>query len=140
MGRGKLPTRVFLGFPCGSAGKKNLPAMFNLWVGKIPWRREWLPAPVFWPGEFHGLYSPQGRKESDMTEQLSLSPWSVTHQAPLSVKFPRQEYWSGLPFPMSEDLPHPRIKPTSLVSPALADGFFTTSATWEAHTPNISSS
>ena len=43
------------------------------WVGKTPWRRERLPTPVFWPGEFHGLYSPRGRKESDMTEQLSLS-------------------------------------------------------------------
>ena len=37
-------------------------------TGKIPWRREQLPTPVFWPGEFHGLYSPWGRKESDMTE------------------------------------------------------------------------
>ena len=37
-----------------------------------PWRRERLPTPVFWPGEFHGLYSPWGHKESDMTEQLSL--------------------------------------------------------------------
>ena len=34
------------------------------WVGKIPWRRERLPTPVFWPGEFHGLYSPWGHKES----------------------------------------------------------------------------
>ena len=45
---------------------KNLPAMretwFNPWVGKIPWRRERLPTPVFWPGEFHGLYSPWGCK------------------------------------------------------------------------------
>ena len=38
----------------------------------IPWRRGRLPTPVFWPGEFHRLYSPWGRKESDMTEQLSL--------------------------------------------------------------------
>ena len=45
---------------------------FYPWVGKIPWRRERLPTPVFWPGEFHGLYSPWGRKESDTTEQLSL--------------------------------------------------------------------
>ena len=48
---------------------KNLPAMvgagFDPWVGKIPWRRERVPTPVFWPGEFQGLYS---RKESDMTE------------------------------------------------------------------------
>ena len=55
---------------------KNLPAMqetrFNPWVGKMPWRREWLPTPVFLPGEYHGQrrlagYSPQGRKESDTT-------------------------------------------------------------------------
>ena len=39
----------------------------NPWVGKIPWRGEQLPTPVFWPGEFHGLYSPWGCKESDMT-------------------------------------------------------------------------
>ena len=46
---------------------------FNPWVGKIPWRRERLPTPVFWPGEFHGLYSSWGYKESDMTERLSLA-------------------------------------------------------------------
>ena len=42
------------------------------WVGMIPWRRAWQPTPVFWPGEFHGLYSPWGRKESDTTKPLSL--------------------------------------------------------------------
>ena len=46
--------------------------------------------------------------------------------------FPMQEYWSGLPFPTPRDLPNPWIKPMSLESPALAGGFFTTSATWEA--------
>ena len=46
---------------------------FDPWVGKIPWRRDRLPIPVFWPGEFHGLYSPWGPKESDMTKRLSLS-------------------------------------------------------------------
>ena len=45
---------------------------FDPWGGKIPWRRERLPTPVFWPGEFHGLYSLWGHKELDMTEQLSL--------------------------------------------------------------------
>ena len=45
---------------------------FDPWVGKIHWRREGLATPVFWPGEFHGLYSPWGGKESDMTERLSL--------------------------------------------------------------------
>ena len=56
---------------------KNPPAMRETWVDpwvwKSPWRRERLPTPVFWPGELHGLYSPWGRKESDMTEQLSLT-------------------------------------------------------------------
>ena len=56
---------------------KNLPAMqetwVRSWVGKMRWRRERLPTPVFWPGEFHGLYSPWGCKELDTTEQLSLS-------------------------------------------------------------------
>ena len=47
--------------------------MFDPWVGKIPWRRERLPFPGFWPGEVHGLYSPWGRKESGTTERLSLS-------------------------------------------------------------------
>ena len=59
---------------------KNLPAMretqFNPWVQKIPWRRAWLPTPVFLPGELHGEksligFSPRGCKESDMTEQLT---------------------------------------------------------------------
>ena len=44
---------------------------FIPWVGQIPWRRERLTTPVFWSGEFHGLYSPWGRKELDTTERLS---------------------------------------------------------------------
>ena len=51
--------------------------------------------------------------------QLFVSLWTVVHQAPLSMGFPRQEYWSGLPFPSLGDLPNPGIKPASLVSPAL---------------------
>ena len=51
------------------------------------------------------------------------APWTVTCQAPLSMGFPRQEYWSGWPFPPPGDLPNPGTKPTS---PALAGGFFTT--------------
>ena len=52
---------------------QNVPAMWETWVRKIPWRREQLPTPVFWPGEFHELFSPWGCKELDMTERLSLS-------------------------------------------------------------------
>ena len=51
------------------------------------------------------------------------TPWTIACQAPLSMGFPRQEYWSGLPFPSLRDLPDPGIKP---VSPALTGGFFTT--------------
>ena len=57
---------------------------------------------------------------------LFATPWTVAHQAPLSMEFSRQEYWSGLPFPTPGDLPDPGIKPTSLESPVLAGGFFTT--------------
>ena len=46
---------------------------FDPWVRKISWRRERLPTPVFWPGEFHGPYSPWGYKELDTNERLSLS-------------------------------------------------------------------
>ena len=57
---------------CGSDGKESACNVGDLgW--EDPWRRERLPTPVFWPGEFHGPYSPWGCKESDTTEQLSLS-------------------------------------------------------------------
>ena len=58
--------------------------------------------------------------------------WTIARQAPSSMEFSRQEYWSGLLFPSPEDPPDPGIKPTSPVIPGLAGGFFTTSATWEA--------
>ena len=53
----------------------------------------------------------------------------IAHQAPLSMGFSRQEYWSGLPCPPPGDLPDPGIKLRSLMSPAFPGGFFTTSAT-----------
>ena len=65
--------------------------------------------------------------------QLFVTPWTVAHQAPLSMKFSRQEYWRGLPFPSPGDLPNPGTAPTSLASLALAGRFFTPSALWEAH-------
>ena len=58
--------------------------------------------------------------------------WTVAHLAPLSVEFSRQEYWSGLPCPTLGNPPNPGIEQASLMSPALAGGFFTTSTTWEA--------
>ena len=56
----------------------------------------------------------------------SAIPWTVAPQAPLSMEFSRQEYWSGFPCPPPGDLPKPGVKP---LSPALAGGFFATSAT-----------
>ena len=64
--------------------------------------------------------------------QLFAMPWTIDHQAPLSIGFSRQEYWSGLPFPPPGDLPDPEIESMSLITTVLADGFFTTRATWEA--------
>ena len=76
-----------LGFPCGSAAvwlriclQCGRPG-FHPWVGKIPWRRERLPTPIFWPREFHGLY-PWGHKESDPAERLS-----VTQSLPVLYSF-----------------------------------------------------
>ena len=59
--------------------------------------------------------------------------WTVVHQAPLCMGFSRQEYWSGLPCPLPGDLPDLGMEPVSVISPALANGFFTTSTTWEVH-------
>ena len=60
-----------------------------------------------------------------------LTPWTVAHQALLSMEFSRQEYWSKFLFLPAGNLPDPGIKPMSHAPPALAGVFFTTSATWE---------
>jgi len=65
--------------------------------------------------------------------QLLATLWIVAHQAPLSMGFTRQEYWSGLPCPPLGNLPDPGIESTSFMSPALAGGLFTTSTAWESH-------
>ena len=57
---------------------------------------------------------------------LFVALWTIAHQAPLSMRFSRQEHWSGLPCPPPGDLPYPGTEP---MSPALAGGFFTTEPT-----------
>ena len=57
--------------------------------------------------------------------RLFATPWTVAHQAPLTIGFSRQEYWSGFPCPPPEYLPDPGIKPMCLTSPVFAGGFFT---------------
>ena len=64
--------------------------------------------------------------------QIFVTSWVVAHQAPLSVEFSRQEHLSGLSFLPPADLLEPGMKLRSLMSPALAGKFFTTSASWEA--------
>ena len=66
-----------------------------------------------------------------LCDPIDCSPPSL-----LSMGFSRQEYWSSLPFPPPGNFPDPGIEPTSLVSPALAGRFFTTSVTWEAPGPH----
>ena len=58
--------------------------------------------------------------------QLFVILWTVARQSPLSMEFSKQEYWSGLPFPIPGDLPDPGIEPTSPLFPSLAGRFFTT--------------
>ena len=72
-----------------------------------------------------GSRAPQEEKvkvKSLSRVRLFVTPWTVAHQAPLSMGFFRQEYWSGLPFPSPGDIPDPAIKPRS---PSLTGGFFT---------------
>ena len=66
------------------------------------------------------------RAQSFRRVQLFETPWTVARQAPLSMRFSRQEYWSGLPFPSPGNLPDRRIELSSLTASALAGGFFTT--------------
>ena len=119
-------------------------------VWEIPWNRKWQSALVFLPGKYHGQrslmgYSPLGQKESDTAQHLNKnilevfhyavcsvmsdslrSHGPVTRQAPLSLGYSRQEYWSGLPFPPPGDLTDPGIEPMFPASPALEGRFFTT--------------
>ena len=74
---------------------------------------------------------------SCIVESDSATPWTGAHQAPLLMGFPRQEYWTGLPFPPPGHLSHPGIEPTPLVSPALAGGLFTTAPPGKSHEASI---
>ena len=62
--------------------------------------------------------------------RLFATLWTVTHQAPLSMGFSRQQYWNGLPCPPPEDLPNPEIEPTSLTFTCIGR-WVITSTTWE---------
>ena len=74
---------------------------------------------------------------SRFSVRVFVTLWTVAHQAPLSIGFSSQEYWSELLYPFPADLPYPGIEPASLMSLALAGGFFTTSITWEDWNPRL---
>ena len=83
------------------------------------------PASPVAPGGFSTTEPPEWVSEwSHSVVSDSATPWTVTYQAPPSMGFSRQGYWSGLPFPSPGDLPDPGIEPTSLASPALAGRLF----------------
>ena len=84
-----------------------------------------------WSGYQYGLYTTCVLGHFSRV-RLCVTPWTIARQAPLSMGFSRQEFWNGLPCPPPGDLPNLGIEPMSLTSPALAGGFFTTSATWKA--------
>ena len=89
---------------------------------------------VTWLAVYLGLFTSQlmcMHAKHFIPVQLFAASWTVAHQAPLSIRFLRQEHWSGFPCTPPGDHPHPGIKPISLTSPALASGFFTSSTTWE---------
>ena len=99
----------------------NLDSIFKSRDITLPTNRAAAPVGVF------------SRGTTRISGSLScVTPWTVAHQAPLFMGFSRQEYWSGLPCPPPGDLPNPGTEPASLMSSALAGGFFTTSITWEA--------
>ena len=108
----------------GKSGCLSFCLLCSLWINRSRFWQMWtatnsFPSPLMcvWSGLSHVW--------------LFVTLWTVAHQAPQSIGFSRQEYWSGLPFP-SGDLPDPGIELTSLTSPVLAGRFLTTSATWKS--------
>ena len=97
------------GFPGGSPLEKEMAVHSNILAWKIPRTRE--------TDELQSMLLQLLSHFSRV--QLFLTLWTVTSQAPLSMGFSRQEYWSGMPCPPPEDLPNPTIEPKSLLSPAI---------------------
>ena len=90
--------------------------------------------PSIQSSQVQGKHNPENQSLHALLSRFSCARhfatlWTIAHQAPPSMGFSRQEYWSGLPCPPPGDLPDPGVKPTSLMSPTLAGEFFTTSAT-----------
>ena len=102
------------------------PGHFKIIVDSLRWETKAclpnLPCPMTWPFTLTTIKCAQFLSHV----RLFVTPWTVARQAPLTMGFPRQEYWSRLPFSPPGDLPDPGIEPMSPASPTLADGLFTT--------------
>ena len=102
---------------------------FELW-----WAWVWASSRSWWwtvQEAWHVAVHRVSKSQTWLSNWTKLN-WTVTCQAPLSMGFSRQKYWSGLPWPPPGDLPNPGIESESLMSPALTGGFFTTSPIWRA--------
>ena len=121
---------------CGNGGEKAFS-----WSGRRLEKGIWKKA--FLLRKYQNLLTRAGHAAHicSVTQRVHLfvTPWTAARQPPLSMGFSKQEFWSGLPFPIPGDLPNPGIKPVSLSSPALAGGLFTTSAAREAWNMQFSS-
>ena len=114
------PVQMALSIQFLSLQDSLAPSPVLLWfhsVNRNSWHRDLCWCPMCVPSHFRHV-------------QLFATPWTAAFQAPVSIGFSRQEYWSGLPLPPPENLPNPRDWTHVSVSPALAGGFFTISATW----------
>ena len=105
--------------------------------GCLPSTWAWGAQDVFRAGKFSKKKHYKANKSACVLSHVSrvrlfVTSRSTARQAPPSMGLSRQEYWSGMPCPPPGGLPDPGIEPRSLLPPALAGGFFTTSATWEA--------
>ena len=110
-------------WPPGLQPGNQVPRCFH----RCSWER--YPVPTNQLNQDEALYRWNICKHGGSGSQSSptlTTPWTVARQAPLSMGFSRQVYWSGLPFPSPGDLPYPGIEPAPLVFPALAGGFSTT--------------
>ena len=127
-----LPANIQGWFPLGLTGlisllSKGLARIFSSAIVL------WLAWPKIHAWKYDGMKTCVCTCTQSLSHiRLFVTPWTVAHLAPLSMRLSRQEYWGGLSFPPPGDLPFPGMKGTSLVSPALAVGFFITSTTWKA--------
>ena len=115
----------FASIPDSSIGKEsacNEVTRFDSWAGKICWRRDRLPTPVFWPGEFYGLYRTQDRKESDMTKRPSLSLYVCSVQFSHSVVpdslQPHEPQHTRPPLSITNSQSPPKLTSTESVIPS----------------------